>query len=62
MIKLNSIPSKNLSTIDQYNLLTISKLKSILPANLARLNFNYFYAILASHIIYYPSPVILPYA
>ena len=62
MSKFNSISSKNLSIIDQYNLLLINKLKSAFPINISRLNFNYFYAILASHIIYYPSPAILTYA
>jgi ubiquinol-cytochrome c reductase cytochrome b subunit len=54
--------SKNLSTTNQYNLLIVNRLKSLFPMNLSRLNFNYFFAILASHIIYYPSPVILTYA
>jgi ubiquinol-cytochrome c reductase cytochrome b subunit len=62
MVNLTFEQPKVLSTTDQYSLLIINKLKSIFPINLSRLNFNYFYAILSSHVIYYPSPVILTYA
>ena len=51
-----------MSTTEQYRRLAISKLKSVLPINLPRLNFKYLYAFLASHVIFYPSPAILTYA
>ena len=54
--------STKLSTFNQYNLLTLNRLKSLFPINLPRLNFNYLFSLVASHIIYYPSPVILTYA
>ena len=43
-------------------LLIISNIKSRLPLNRLRLNKNYILSLIASHIIQYPTPVILTYA
>ena len=43
-------------------LLIISKIKSLLPLNLVRLNKTYFVALIDSHIIHYPTPITLTYA
>lgn len=43
-------------------LLNLSKAKALLPLNLPRVNKNYLYALLASHVVYYPSPITLTYA
>lgn len=43
-------------------LLTINKIKSLLPLNLNRLNKSYFVAFVDSHIIHYPTPISLTYA
>jgi quinol-cytochrome oxidoreductase complex cytochrome b subunit len=43
-------------------LLGMSKIKSLLPLNLSRVNKNYLFAFIDSHIIHYPTPIILTYA
>jgi len=43
-------------------LLFTSKVKSLLPLNLPRITNNYLYSFIASHLIYYPSPITLTYA
>ena len=48
--------------IKRWNLLNLSKIKSMLPLNLPRVNKNYIYSLLASHVVYYPSPITLTYA
>lgn len=48
--------------LTRFSLLNISKAKMMLPLNLPRINKNYLYALLASHIVYYPSPITLTYA
>jgi quinol-cytochrome oxidoreductase complex cytochrome b subunit len=42
--------------------LGISKTKALLPLNLPRVNKNYLFALIDSHIIHYPSPITLTYA
>jgi quinol-cytochrome oxidoreductase complex cytochrome b subunit len=46
----------------QSGLLTISNVKSVLPLNLHRVNKNYLFALIDSHIIHYPTPISLTYA
>lgn len=43
-------------------LLILDKIKSVLPVNLSRINKNYLFALIDSHIIHYPSPITLTYA
>jgi ubiquinol-cytochrome c reductase cytochrome b subunit len=43
-------------------LLTVGKAKQLLPLNMDRINKNYLFALLDSHIIHYPSPITLTYA
>jgi quinol-cytochrome oxidoreductase complex cytochrome b subunit len=50
----------NNSTLD--SLLIINKIKSVLPLNINRINKNYLFALIDSHIIHYPSPITLTYA
>ena len=40
----------------------ISKGKSLLPLNFSRINKNYLFAFIDSHIIHYPTPITLTYA
>ena len=56
--KFTNIPT----SIVQFILLTINNIKSLLPLNFQRLNKNYFFALIDSHIIHYPTPIILTYA
>ena len=42
--------------------LFLSKIKSVLPLNIPRITYNYLYSFIASHVIYYPSPISLTYA
>lgn len=42
--------------------LTLNSTKSFFPLNLPRINRNYLFAFLDSHIIHYPTPVSLTYA
>ena len=56
--KFTNIPT----SIVQFILLTINNIKSSLPLNFQRLNKNYFFALIDSHIIHYPTPIILTYA
>lgn len=44
------------------SLLTINKAKELLPLNLPRVNKNYLFDLLDSHLIHYPSPITLTYA
>lgn len=44
------------------SLLSLNKIKSILPLNLPRVNKNYLVGLIDSHIIHYPSPITLTYA
>jgi ubiquinol-cytochrome c reductase cytochrome b subunit len=43
-------------------LVNISKAKSVLPLNMSRITNNYLYSFIASHLVYYPSPISLTYA
>lgn len=43
-------------------LVNISKAKSVLPLNMPRMTNNYLYSFIASHLVYYPSPISLTYA
>ena len=43
-------------------LLSISKIKSLLPLNMVRMTKNYLIAFITSHIVYYPTPISLTYA
>ena len=43
-------------------LLSTSKIKSLLPLNMARMTKNYLISFITSHIIYYPTPISLTYA
>lgn len=43
-------------------LVNISKAKSVLPLNMPRITNNYLYSFIASHLVYYPSPISLTYA
>nr|UDP55426.1 cytohrome B [Schizostauron trachyderma] len=58
---LNFIINVPISIIRLF-LQTFSKLKSLLPLNLIRLNKNYLFALIDSHIIHYPTPITLTYA
>lgn len=44
------------------SILTLNNIKLLQPLNLSRLNINYLYAFIASHIVYYPGPISLTYA
>jgi hypothetical protein len=44
------------------SLLSISKVKTLLPLNLPRVNKNYLFDLLDSHLIHYASPITLTYA
>lgn len=43
-------------------LVNISKTRSFLPLNMPRITNNYLYSFIASHLVYYPSPITLTYA
>lgn len=47
---------------NKYYLLLINNIKSLMPLNLSRLNENYLFSIVSSHLISYPSPITLTYA
>jgi ubiquinol-cytochrome c reductase cytochrome b subunit len=63
-IKNNNLSfSNNLPTgITRFSLLSLNSIKMLLPLNLPRINKNYLYALIASHIVYYPGPISLTYA
>ena len=46
----------------RFTLLTISRIKSLLPLNSTRINRSYLFAFIDSHIIHYPTPISLTYA
>jgi ubiquinol-cytochrome c reductase cytochrome b subunit len=48
--------------VTRSSLLSLNKAKMLLPLNLPRINKNYLYGFLASHVVYYPSPITLTYA
>lgn len=48
--------------ITRYGLLSLNRFKMLLPLNLPRINKNYLYSLIASHIVYYPGPISLTYA
>jgi quinol-cytochrome oxidoreductase complex cytochrome b subunit len=48
--------------IAKASLLSISKAKALLPLNLPRVNKNYIFDIVDSHLIHYPTPITLTYA
>ena len=55
--------SSNVSKgMTQAVLLNVSKAKSVLPLNMPRITNNYLYSFIASHLVYYPSPITLTYA
>lgn len=49
-------------SIVRFVLLAIYKMRSLLPLNLVRVNKNYLFAFIDSHIIHYPTPITLTYA
>lgn len=57
-IPVNDVPKG----ISRSSLLLLSRIKSLLPLNLLRVNKNYIIALIDSHIIHYPSPITLTYA
>jgi len=57
-----NIPSNVSTGTVRSSMLNISKVKSILPLNLPRVNKNYLVGLIDSHIIHYPSPITLTYA
>jgi quinol-cytochrome oxidoreductase complex cytochrome b subunit len=57
-----SIPNKVSQGTTSSVLLYISKTKQLLPLNSLRINKNYLFALIDSHIIHYPSPITLTYA
>jgi ubiquinol-cytochrome c reductase cytochrome b subunit len=55
--------SNNVPTgLTKFSLLSLNSIKMLLPLNLPRINKNYLYALIASHIVYYPGPISLTYA
>jgi quinol-cytochrome oxidoreductase complex cytochrome b subunit len=63
----NKIDIYNISTsvpfdVTRNGLLYINRAKSLLPLNMTRINKNYLFGFLDSHIIHYPSPITLTYA
>lgn len=46
----------------RFYLLTINKLKLMKPINLPRITKSYIFSMIASHVVYYPSPISLTYA
>jgi len=54
----NQLPTSVLKS----TLLTVSSVKKLLPLNLPRINKNYLFALIDSHLIHYPSPISLTYA
>ena len=56
---MSSYVSKGITTSALVN---ISKAKSLLPLNMPRITNNYLYSFIASHLVYYPSPITLTYA
>jgi ubiquinol-cytochrome c reductase cytochrome b subunit len=55
--------SNNVPTgLTKFSLLSLNNIKMLLPLNLPRINKNYLYALVASHIVYYPGPISLTYA
>ena len=57
-----NIPGKVSKGTTSSALLSISKVKQLLPLNSSRINKNYLFALIDSHIIHYPSPITLTYA
>lgn len=54
--------SNSVSKLEHSRLIFLNKAKMLLPLNLPRLNKNYLFGFLASHVVYYPSPITLTYA
>jgi hypothetical protein len=54
--------SDSLNVSSKIALKTVNQLKTILPANLSRINKNYLLNILDNHLIHYSSPINLTYA
>jgi quinol-cytochrome oxidoreductase complex cytochrome b subunit len=55
--------SNNVPTgLTKFSLLSLNSIKMLLPLNLPRINKNYLYALVASHIVYYPGSIFLTYA
>jgi quinol-cytochrome oxidoreductase complex cytochrome b subunit len=50
------------NSLTKNTLLTVVKLKLLLPINYARMTTNYLFAFIASHVVYYPTPISLTYA
>lgn len=57
-----NIPGKVSKGTTSSALLSISKVKQLLPLNSSRINKNYLFALIDSHIIHYPTPITLTYA
>ena len=58
----NSMSNQLSTSVLKSTLLTVNKTKKLLPLNMSRINKNYLFALLDSHIIHYPSPISLTYA
>lgn len=50
------------NSLTKNTLLTVVKLKLLLPLNYARMTKNYLFSFIASHLVYYPTPISLTYA
>lgn len=62
---MNQIPAFFLNVsngITRFILLSVNKIKAILPINLPRVNKNYLIDIFDNHLIHYSSPISLTYA
>jgi ubiquinol-cytochrome c reductase cytochrome b subunit len=48
--------------VTKFILLSLSRVKSLLPLNMVRMTKNYLIAFITSHVVYYPTPISLTYA
>ena len=64
LIKNNKsiLKSKLPTGLEKYYLLSLNSIRMLLPLNRPRITKNYLYALIASHIVYYPGPISLTYA
>jgi hypothetical protein len=61
-INYNNVLLNVLKGMGEFLLLIIDKIKSLLPLNFLRINKNYIFNLLDSHLIHYASPITLTYA
>jgi len=58
-----NLMSNQLSTsVIKSTFLMVNNTKKLLPLNMPRINKNYLFALIDSHLIHYPSPISLTYA